>query len=77
MSQTFEFFDARANEAAIDAQEATLDRVRERALRSEAAWRQMAARAQLMEKERAKVAEARAERDAAEAAEQAEGRSWT
>ena len=77
MSQTFEFFDARATEAAIDAQEATLDRVRERALRSEAAWRQMAARAQLMEKERAKVAEARAERDAAEAAEQAEGRSWT
>jgi len=75
MSQTFEFFDARANEAAADAEAATLDRVRERALRSEAAWRQMAARAQVMETERAKAAEARAERDAA--AQQAEGRSWT
>jgi hypothetical protein len=61
MSQTFEFFDARAREAAVDAQEATLDRVRERALRSEAAWRQMAARAQMIEDDRAKAAEARAE----------------
>jgi hypothetical protein len=66
MSQTFEFFDARANEAAVDAQEAQLDRVRERALRSEAAWRQMAIRAQVIEKERAKAAEARAEQKAAE-----------
>jgi hypothetical protein len=66
MSQTFEFFDARANEAAVDAQEAQLDRVRERALRSEAAWRQMAIRAQVIEQERAKAAEARAEQKAAE-----------
>ena len=55
MSQTFEFYDARAKEAAADAQEATLDRVRERALRSEAAWRQMATRAQVIEAERAKA----------------------
>jgi hypothetical protein len=61
MSQTFEFFDARAREAAVDAEEATLDRVRERALRSEAAWRQMAIRAQVIEDDRAKAAEARAE----------------
>jgi len=74
MSQTFEFYDARAREAAVDAQEAKLDRVRERALRSEAAWRQMAVRAQVIESERAKAADARAEQKAAE---QLEGRSWT
>jgi len=74
MSQTFEFFDARAREAAADAEDATLDRVRERALRSEAAWRQMAIRAQVIEGERAKAAEARAEHNAAQ---QPESHPWT
>jgi hypothetical protein len=74
INQSFEFLDARAKEAAADAQEAKLDQVRERALRSEAAWRQMAVRAQAMEKERAKVAEARAELKDAELS---EDRSWT
>ena len=42
MNQTFEFCDARAREAAAVASAATLDNVRERELRSEAAWRGMA-----------------------------------
>ena len=44
MTLTFEFCDARAKEAAAAAEEATLDNVRDRALRSEAAWREMADR---------------------------------
>jgi hypothetical protein len=43
---TYEFCDARAQEAATAAAEASLDNVRERALRSEAAWREMAHRIQ-------------------------------
>ena len=42
MSQTYEFYTARADEAAADAASATLDNVRERALRSEATWRALA-----------------------------------
>jgi len=44
MSLNFEFCDARAREAAAAAEEAALANVRERALRSEAAWRAMADR---------------------------------
>ena len=71
MSQNFEFYDARAKEAASEAEKATLDNVRERALRSETAWREMADRAKQMEQEREA---ARIEREArqAEAAAQAE-----
>ena len=44
---------ARAAEARADAEAATLDNVRERCLRSEAAWAEMAARAERTEKMRA------------------------
>jgi hypothetical protein len=44
---------ARAAEAHAQAEEATLDNVRERCLRSEAAWTAMAARAERNEKMRA------------------------
>ncbi len=64
MSQNFEFYDARAKEAASEAEKATLDNVRERALRSETAWREMADRAKQMEREREI---ARVEREARQA----------
>lgn len=44
MSATSDFYLARADECARDAQEAKLANVRERSLRSEAAWRAMAER---------------------------------
>ena len=50
----------RADEARAQAQETTLDNVRDRCLRSEAAWREMAARAERTEKMRADQAAAKA-----------------
>jgi hypothetical protein len=44
MSQTLDLYLARADEAASEASHATLDNVRDRCLRSEAAWRDMADR---------------------------------
>lgn len=44
MSVTIEFYLARAAESASEAEKTTLDNVRDRCLRSEAAWRQMADR---------------------------------
>lgn len=41
---TREFFHARADECRIEAETATLDNVRNRALRSQAAWQDMADR---------------------------------
>jgi hypothetical protein len=52
MSQTLAFYLARAEEAADDARTATLDNVRDRALRSETAWRGMAARLMRVEAQR-------------------------
>ena len=52
MSQTLEFYITRAEEAATDARNATLENVRERALRSEAAWRGMAERLVRVEAQR-------------------------
>ena len=46
-------FLARADEARVQAELATLDNLRERCLRSEAAWREMAARIEHTEKMRA------------------------
>ena len=66
MSQTFAFYDARAHEAARDAKAATLDNVRERALRSQKTWRALADQAKKIEKSRAKAANERLERRAAE-----------
>lgn len=52
MSQSVEFYTQRAEEAAAEARAANLDNVRERALRSEAAWRQMAERLLRVEEQR-------------------------
>ncbi|WP_199797882.1 hypothetical protein [Erythrobacter sp. KY5] len=46
---------ARADEAAVEASEASLDNVKQRALRSEAAWRNMANLTMKMDKEREKA----------------------
>jgi len=54
MAQTIEFYELRAEESAEDARKATLENVRERALRSEAAWRKMAERAIEIERGREK-----------------------
>ena len=54
MSQ-HEFYLARAAEAKRDAEAATLANVRERCLRAEAAWSEMAARADRGDKMRAKL----------------------
>jgi hypothetical protein len=66
MSQGFEFFDERAKAAASEAKHATLENVRQRALRSEAAWREMANRALTIETDRKASAKIKAERLAAE-----------
>ena len=50
MSQTLELYLARADEAASEAKVATLDNVRDRCLRSEAAWREMADRQNRIER---------------------------
>ena len=42
MSQTYDFYSARAKESAAEAKAATLDNVRERALRSQATWKALA-----------------------------------
>ena len=55
MTQSYQFLVARADEAAMEAQKASLNNVKQRALRSEAAWRGMADRALKMEREREKT----------------------
>jgi hypothetical protein len=55
MSAQHDFYLARAAEAKAAADTATLDNVRERSLRSEAAWSAMAARAERGEKMREKL----------------------
>lgn len=69
MSQTFDFYDARAREAAAEAERADLIMVRERALRAEKTWRGLANQAKKVERDRIKAEEIRQERRAAEAAE--------
>ena len=69
MAQTFEFYHARAEEAAERAKAAELENVRERELRAEKTWRGLAAQAQKVADDRVKAEEARAERRAAEALE--------
>ena len=71
MSQTFDFYDARAKEAEAAAGRAELDNVRERELRSAAVFRQLANQAQKVERDRRKADAERAERRAAEAEEAA------
>ena len=60
MSNQHDFYLARAAEARADADAATLDNVRDRCLRSEAAWAEMAARAGRTDKMRAKTEAAKA-----------------
>ncbi|MCT2559154.1 hypothetical protein N0B51_09180 [Tsuneonella sp. YG55] len=67
MSQTFEFYDARANEAAADAEAATLDNVRERNLRAEKTWRALANQARKVMVDRQKTEAEKAARRAEEA----------
>jgi hypothetical protein len=69
MSTQHEFYLARAAEARAEATKAQLDNVRQRSLRSEAAWMTMAARAERSDKLRTK---AEAEKAAARASERGE-----
>ncbi len=55
MSSNHDFYLARAAEARADAEAATLDNVRDRCRRSEAAWMGMAARAERSDKAREKL----------------------
>ena len=52
MNQSFTFCHQRAEDAAAEALRATLDLVRERALRSEKTWRGLAAQAKKIEDDR-------------------------
>jgi hypothetical protein len=65
MNQTFEFYDARANESAQQAAVATLGNVRERCLRSEKTWRTLADQALKLATDREHAKRERAERDEA------------
>jgi len=56
MSAQHEFYATRAAEARRDADAATLDNVRDRCLRAEAAWQEMADRALRGDNMRAKLA---------------------
>lgn len=62
MSQTFEFYDARAREAADNASKATLQNVKERNLRAERTWRELANQAKRVMLDRAKSERERAAR---------------
>ena len=66
MSQTFEFYDARAKEAASEAAEATLENVKDRNLRAEKTWRGLADQARRVSQERENMLRAREARDRAE-----------
>lgn len=68
MSLTYEFLIARADEAAKEAEDAVLDNVRRRALRSEAAWRDMALRQRKIEHDRETARRLRASQAAAQEA---------
>ena len=62
-SSNLEFFRARAAQAAAEADAATLDHVRERCRRSEAAWQALADRAERSDKLREAEAMRKAERE--------------
>ena len=68
MSQTFEFYDARAKEAAAEAKAATLDNVRARSLRAEQTWRGLAIQARKVKTEREKALQASVAKRAADEA---------
>ena len=64
-SSQLDFYKARADQSRAEADAATLDHVRERCLRSEAAWTVLANRAERAEEMRTKLA---AEKEARETA---------
>ena len=68
MSQTHAFYTQRAEEAAAEADKADLDRVRERHLRAEKTWRDLADQA-------GRVAKGRADAEAAKAKTRADSES--
>ncbi|MBE5074657.1 hypothetical protein IM511_10120 [Erythrobacteraceae bacterium E2-1 Yellow Sea] len=72
-ANTFEFYDARANAAAIAAEQATLENVRERELRAEKTWRALAHQAQAVAVQRVKVEREKAEQREAAAIALADG----
>ena len=59
-SSNLQFFLARAEQARAEGEEATLDHVRERCRRSEAAWNTLAAQAERSERLRAEDADRKA-----------------
>ena len=71
MSQTFDFYDARADEAEAAAGSAQLDNVRQRELRSASVFRKLADQARKILVDRAKAEVIRQERRDAEAEEAA------
>lgn len=66
MSQTFEFYDARAREAAEEAKNASLQNVKDRCLRAEKTWRGLADQARRVVLDRAKAERERVLRREAE-----------
>jgi hypothetical protein len=61
-STNLNFYLARAEQARVEAEAATLDHVRERCCRSEAAWNALAAQVQRSDRLRAEEAERKAAR---------------
>lgn len=72
-ANTFEFYDARANAAAIAAEQATLENVRERELRAEKTWRALAHQAEAVATQREKVEREKAQQREAAAIALGEG----
>ncbi|ALE15929.1 hypothetical protein AMC99_00619 [Altererythrobacter epoxidivorans] len=66
MYQSFEFYEARAKEAALEAEAATLENVRQRSLRAEKSWTGLAELALRLELERAKAKQSKAEKQDSE-----------
>jgi hypothetical protein len=60
-SSNLQFFLARAEQARAEGEEATLEHVRERCRRSEAAWQELAHKAERSERHRAEDARRKAE----------------
>ncbi len=58
---TYEFYSTRAAESAAEAKAATLDNVRDRALRSEATWQALADQARAVARQRKRSETTRAE----------------
>ena len=66
MYQSFEFYEARAQEAALEAEAATLENVRQRSLRAEKSWTGLAELALRLELDRAKAKQSKAEKQDSE-----------